>query len=87
MSTFAATLSVRELREQLSDVIGRTSYGHERVGITRNGKLAAVVVGIDDLRALEELEMAADIAAYDEAKNEDDGYRISLDELRTKLGR
>ncbi|MDR0837568.1 MAG: hypothetical protein LBM94_05105 [Propionibacteriaceae bacterium] len=39
---------------------------------------AWLVAGIDDLRALEELEMAADITAFDHAKSEDDGYRTWL---------
>ena len=60
-------------------------YAGERIGVTRNGKLAAVVVSVDDLEALEAFEMAEDIAAYREAKAQDDGSRVSLDELRADL--
>ena len=60
-------------------------YGGERIGVTRNGKLAAVVVSIADLEALEAFEMAQDVAAYREAKAQDDGGRVSLGELRRDL--
>lgn len=69
----------------MSDVIGRTMYGGERTGITRNGKLAAVVIPVADFELLEELEMKEDIAAYRRAKKEDDGTRASLEDLRTEL--
>lgn len=82
MDTISHEVSTRELRGQLSEVLGRAMYGHERIGVTRNGKLAAVVVGIDDLELLEELEMAQDIVAYRVAKEQDDGTRVSLSELR-----
>ena len=57
----------------------------ERIGVTRNGKLAAVVVGVADFEALEDFEMAQDLAAYREAKAADDGTRVGLDELRRDL--
>ena len=82
MDTVTSELSTRELRNQLSDVLGRAMYAGERIGVTRNGKLAAVVVGVADLEALEEFEMAQDVAAYREAIAGDDGQRISLSELR-----
>ena len=54
MNTLASTLSTRELRANLADVLGRASYGGERIGVTKNGHLTAVVIGIEDLQALEE---------------------------------
>ncbi|MDN4482068.1 type II toxin-antitoxin system Phd/YefM family antitoxin [Demequina lignilytica] len=78
-------VSTRDLRLHLADVLGRASHGHERIGISRNGKLAAVVIGVEDLEALEAFEDAQDLAAYREAMDEDDGTRISLDELRAGL--
>lgn len=85
MNSVTSEISTRELRSQLSDVLGRTMYGGERIGVTRNGKLAAVMVSVADLEALEEFEMAQDVAAYREAKASDDGSRIALDELRADL--
>ncbi|UUT35419.1 type II toxin-antitoxin system Phd/YefM family antitoxin [Microbacterium elymi] len=85
MDTLTSEVSTRELRSQLSDVLGRTMYAGERIGVTRNGKLAAVMVSVADLEALEEFEMAQDVAAYREAKTSDDGTRVTLDELRADL--
>lgn len=85
MDTVTSRVSTRELRDQLSDVLGRAMYAGERIGVTRNGKLAAVVVSVADLEALEEYEMAQDVAAYREAAASDDGERISLAEVRRDL--
>ncbi|MEW6875296.1 type II toxin-antitoxin system prevent-host-death family antitoxin [Trueperella pyogenes] len=85
MSTLTREVSTRELRNQLSDVVGRAMYAGERIGVTRNGKLAAVVVSVADFEALEEFEMAQDVAAYRAAIAEDDGTRVSLEDLRREL--
>lgn len=85
METVTSEVTTRELRSRLSDVLGRAMYGGERIGVTRNGKLAAVVVSVDDLEALEDFEMAQDVAAYQAARAEDDGTRVTLDELRADL--
>jgi len=85
MESVTTEVSTRELRSQLSDVLGRAMYAGERIGVTRNGKLAAVVVSVADLEALEAFEMAQDVAAYRQAKAEDDGTRVTLDELRADL--
>ncbi len=85
MDSVTSEVTTRELRGQLSDVLGRVMYAGERNGVTRNGKLAAVVASVGDLEALEAFEMAEDVAAYREAKAQDDGSRVSLDELRADL--
>ncbi len=85
MESVTSEVTTRELRGQLSDVLGRAMYAGERIGVTRNGKLAAVVVSVADFESLEAFEMAADVAAYQEAKAVDDGTRVSLEELRADL--
>lgn len=87
MNTMTSQITTRELRSHLSDVLGRAMYGGERIGITRNGKLAAVVISVEDLNELEGFEMAQDVAEYRDAKAADDGVRVSLDELRASLAR
>ena len=82
MDSVTSEVSTRELRSQLSDVLGRTMYAGERIGVTRNGKLAAVMVSVADLEALEGFEMAQDVAAYRDAKKSDDGSRVTLEALR-----
>lgn len=85
MDSRTTEVTTRELRSQLSDVLGRAMYGGERIGVTRNGKLAAVVVSVADLEALEAFELEQDVAAYREAKAVDDGKRVSLEDLRRDL--
>jgi len=85
METVTLEVTTRQLRSQLSDVLGRTMYAGERIGVTRNGKLAAVLVSAADLETLEAFEMSQDVAAYRAAKSVDDGQRVSLDELQREL--
>lgn len=86
MDTVSSSVSARELRTELSSIVGRVAFGHERIGLTRNGKLTAVVIGVEDLELLEQLEDAQDVAAYRAAKAEDNGERVSLAKLRDELG-
>lgn len=45
---------LRAVRDHLSDYVDRAERQHERTVITRNGKPAAVVIGYEDLEAMEE---------------------------------
>ncbi|WP_405219121.1 type II toxin-antitoxin system prevent-host-death family antitoxin [Agrococcus sp. Ld7] len=85
MKSVNRSISSRELRDGLSDVVGRVSYGRERIGVTRHGKLAAVVISVEDLELLEDLEAARDRAEFRAAKADDPGTRVSLDELTAEL--
>lgn len=85
MTTLTRSIPSKDLRDSLADVLGGVAYGSERVGVTRHGKLTAVVISVDDLELLEELEAARDAAEFRAAKAADDGERVSLDELRAEL--
>lgn len=85
MNTITSSITVRALRDGLADAVGRASYGHERVQITKNGKPAAVLIGPEDFELLEQLEMMRDVSEYRAAKSGDDGGRVSLHELRAEL--
>ncbi len=45
---------LREVRDHLSAYVDRAERDHERVTVTRNGRPAAVLIGYEDLAALEE---------------------------------
>lgn len=85
MNSISRSITSRDLRDGLSDVVGRVGYGRERIGVTRHGKLAAVVISVEDLELLENLEAARDLAEFRAAKADDDGSRVSLDELTAEL--
>ncbi|WP_028929306.1 type II toxin-antitoxin system Phd/YefM family antitoxin [Pseudonocardia asaccharolytica] len=46
--------SLRTVRDHLSEFVDRAEREHERVIVTRNGRPAAVLIGYEDLAALEE---------------------------------
>lgn len=85
MKTISRSIASKDLRDGLADVLGGVAYGSERVGVTRHGKLTAVVISVDDLELLEELEAARDAAEFTAARAADDGQRVSLDELRDEV--
>ena len=85
MNTISRRISSREFRTGFSDVVGHVAYGGERVALTRNGKVTAVLISKEDLETLERLEMAADVEAYRAAKAVDDGTRVPLEELDREL--
>ncbi|MFF1831601.1 type II toxin-antitoxin system Phd/YefM family antitoxin [Paenarthrobacter sp. NPDC058040] len=86
MGTADYFVSVADLRIHLSDTINRAAYGHERISITRRGKVAAVLISAEDLERLEQLEDEADVRALKSAKAEDDGTRVDLDDLLKENG-
>ncbi|MCK8478414.1 MULTISPECIES: type II toxin-antitoxin system prevent-host-death family antitoxin [Microbacterium] len=85
MNTISRSVPSKDLRDSLADVLGGVAYGSERVGVTRHGKLTAVVISVDDLELLEELEAARDAAEFAAARTADDGQRVTLDELRSEV--
>lgn len=38
MDSVSREVTTRELRDRLSEVLGRVMYGGERIGVTRNGQ-------------------------------------------------
>ena len=65
---------LRSVRDHLSDFVDRAEREHERVVVTRNGRPAAVLIGYEDLAALEEtLEVLSDpnaMAAIRQSRDE-----------------
>lgn len=61
---------LRAVRDHLSEFVDRAEREHERVVVTRNGRPAAVLIGYDDLEALEAtLELLADPQALAELRD------------------
>lgn len=59
----------RNVRNHLSEFIDRAEGEHERVVVTRNGRPVAVLIGYDDLAALEEtLDILGDSEALAEIR-------------------
>lgn len=80
----ADAVSLSDARNGLSDLVNRARFGGERVQLSSRGKPVAVLLSVEDFEALEALEDAADVRAYDEAKAEHeagDGKTYSMDEV------
>lgn len=81
-----SSVTARDLRDDLAQVVNRAGFAHERVGITRHGKLAAVMIGVEDLELLERFEAARDAVEFEAARAMDDGGRVTLEQLRSEFG-
>ncbi|MQA25035.1 MAG: type II toxin-antitoxin system prevent-host-death family antitoxin [Micromonosporaceae bacterium] len=65
--------SLRSVRDHLSEYVDRADREHERTVITRNGRPAAVLIGYDDLEAMEEtLSILSDPNALGEIRAAED---------------
>jgi hypothetical protein len=59
---------------------------HPKYVTDEKGNKSAVLLPIKEYdKLLEELEDAADVRAYEEAKKNDDGVRISIDEVFKRI--
>lgn len=54
-------VSAREARANFADLIGRVSYGNERIIIRRRNKPVVAVISVEDLAFLEEIEDQLDL--------------------------
>jgi len=63
----AETVTTRELREKLSEIVGRCAYGGDRFVIKRHGKPLAAVVPIEDMFVAQLVEDQHDAAEYKRA--------------------
>jgi prevent-host-death family protein len=71
MSTL--TISTLDLRGRIGDVINRVIYRGERVILEKRGKPVAAIIGMDELRRLEQLEDARDAEIIRMAKATGEG--------------
>ena len=55
-------VTVVDAKNRFSDLLRRAEHGRERVVVHRHGKPVAAIVSTDDLRRLEALEDAEDVA-------------------------
>ena len=61
------TINSKKARKDFADNINRVAYGHERLTVTRHGKVVAAIIPIEDLEFLEQIEEELDRKAIEEA--------------------
>jgi prevent-host-death family protein len=82
MSTKSA---MKEARDNFSDLVNRSSYGKERIILTRRGRGVAVLVPMEDLAILEKIEDHLDYETAAEALEEED-KAIPWSKVKRTLG-
>ncbi len=79
------SVSATQLRENISEHIGRVRHGGERLVIEKNSKPAAALISYKDLELLEALEDRLDVLLAEKALAEK-GPRVRLEEAEKLLG-
>lgn len=46
------TISCKEARDRMAEVVNKVTYGHERYTITRHGNQVAVLISFDDWKTM-----------------------------------
>ena len=60
----ADTVTTRELRDKLSEIVGRCAYGGDRFVVKRHGKAVAAIVPIEDMYVAQFVEDQLDSTDY-----------------------
>ncbi len=71
----------------MADALNRAAYAGECIILARDGKPAAALVSVDDLKLLEELENQADLKAAFKARMEKGGSPLERIEARLAASR
>jgi prevent-host-death family protein len=80
------TIAVKDLRKELSTVLGRVAYGHERVIVKRSGKDFAALIPVEDLELLEKLEDEMDLKEALRRLADGGDKAIPIEQARKELG-
>ena len=81
------TLTTRHASAHLDELVDRAARGKERLVLTRRGKPLAAIVPMEDIRRLQELEDAEDLADAQAAlKETEEKGTVSWSELKKTCG-
>ena len=78
------TISVRDLQQRIRECVEAAQ--DDRVVITRHGKPAALMIGVDGLD-WEQLVLGTDADFWDMIERRRKGKTLSIDEVRRRLGK
>lgn len=78
-------ISTADARKNLSNIVNRVSFGKEPIILTRRGEEIAALVGMDELKLLQEIEDRIDITDAIKAIKEQ-GEDIPAEQFWKKLG-
>ena len=78
------TITIRDIRSNLADIINQVAYGQKRITIERRNKKVAVMIPVEDMMLLEAVEDKIDLDAAHKALRE--RGVVSWDKLKKELG-
>jgi prevent-host-death family protein len=84
-SSMTTKISTADVRKNFSNIVNRVSFGKESIILTRRGEDIAALVGMNELRLLQEIEDRIDIADAIKALNEQ-GEDIPAEQFWKNLG-
>jgi prevent-host-death family protein len=91
MGVFMETISSKDIRDNLSNILNKVAYKGQKYTLTRSGKDMAVIISMEDWQRIEKLlhqmEEEEDIRDADEAHHryiKEGG--IPLDQAKKELG-
>jgi prevent-host-death family protein len=83
----ADTVTTRELRDKLSELVGRCAYGGDRFVVKRHGKPLAAIVPLEDMYVAQYFEDQLDSADYQQAVEAGDLENTRpWNEIKAELG-
>jgi len=83
----AETVTTRDLRDRLSEIVGRCAYGGDRFVVKRHGKPLAAIVPIEDMYVAQYVEDHLDSQEYQRALAEGELEKTRpWSEIKAELG-
>ncbi len=77
------TVSVANAKSHLSELIAKSSFGHERFIITRRNKPVAALVSLEDLQIIEQYEEHQGLISVSGKWSDFEEISSSLEDLRS----
>jgi prevent-host-death family protein len=85
------TLSCREVKDHMAEILNRVAYNHKRYKIARHSKEMAIIISIEEWEAIERIlqkledeeDMQEGLLALKEVKEQGS---ISFDEMKKRVG-
>ncbi len=57
-------VSIGQVKRDISELVNRVAYGHERIVLTSRGKPKAVLVSLDDYERLKQVQVSDTLARW-----------------------
>ncbi|MCC8406530.1 MAG: type II toxin-antitoxin system Phd/YefM family antitoxin [Rickettsia endosymbiont of Sceptobius lativentris] len=81
-----SSITTASAREHFSEIVNRSSYGKERIVLSRRGKDLAAIIPMEDLKLIEMIENKLDVEEAKEAiKEAKQKGTISLEEFKKEI--